>query len=53
VVRPTFPGEYVMSSGTVTGIEREKNGALRVTCQATVKNQKGEVKIAGKVSGLV
>jgi acyl dehydratase len=53
VVRPTFPGEYVMSSGTVTGIEREKNGALRITCQATVKNQKGEVKIAGKVSGLV
>jgi hypothetical protein len=53
VVRPTYPGDYVMSSGTVTGIERERDGALRITCQATVKNQKGEVKIAGKVSGVV
>ena len=53
VVRPTFPGSYVVSKATVTGISQEADGSLRVTCKAVVVDQTGEVKIAGTVSGLV
>lgn len=52
-VRPTYVGEYITSQGVVSAREELADGLLRLHCDVWVVNQKGEKKVAGKVSGLV
>jgi hypothetical protein len=53
VVRPVYPGDYVTSSGFLKGKELLPDGSIREIFSVTVKNQNGEVKVAGTLSGIV
>jgi acyl dehydratase len=53
VARPTFAGDYVTALGAVTAAVSDSNGSDRLACDVQVTNQAGQVKVIGKVSGLV
>lgn len=51
--RPTYMHEYLTASGVVTSREELPGGAVRLHCEMSVQNQKGEKKVVGKLSGMV
>lgn len=52
-VRPSYMGDYLHARGRVKAREELPDGSVRLICDVTVVDQRGETKVAGSVSGLV